>query len=67
MNNGNEAIKNEKKEKNYYERILKDLEIDKKNILARQELANNRIEVGKQLLLDLDRKTKGQDIFLINF
>jgi uncharacterized membrane protein YgaE (UPF0421/DUF939 family) len=34
LNNWNAAIKNEKKEKNYYERILKDLEIDKKNILA---------------------------------
>ncbi len=58
LNNWNEKIKNEEKEKNYYERILKDLEIDRKNLLARQELAKEKIEVGKQLLLDLDSQSK---------
>tara|TARA_R110002049_G_C8957848_1_gene546408 strand:+ start:17 stop:790 length:774 start_codon:yes stop_codon:yes gene_type:complete len=67
INNWNDNKKNVKAELNYYNRILDDLEMDKQLIVQSLEKADKRIDISKELLLELDSGTKSKKYLLNKF
>lgn len=67
INNWNDQKKNSASELTYYHRILDDFELDKQLIAELLEKDNKRIEVSKEILLDLDSGTKDKNYLLNKF
>ncbi|MDT0622683.1 DUF6090 family protein [Croceitalea vernalis] len=65
INNWNEQKKNDEAEREYYCRILQDLELDKQKINEIIATYDNRIRVSKEILLELD-SGKNDKNFLLN-
>jgi hypothetical protein len=67
INNWNDHIKNVESELNYYNRILDDFEMDKQLIVQSLEKADKRIDISKELLLELHSGTKSKNYLLNKF
>ena len=65
INNWNDQKKSAETELLYYQRILDDFKLDKQLIGELLEQNNNRIDLSKEILLDLDSVTKDKH-YLIN-
>ncbi|WP_298371203.1 DUF6090 family protein [uncultured Lutibacter sp.] len=67
INNWNENRKNKIAEADYYCRILDDFELNEKLIDDTTELINNKIELCKELILDLNKIPNERDEILNKF
>jgi len=67
INNWNENRKNKIAEADYYCRILDDFELNEKLIDDTTELINNKIELCKELILDLNKIPNERDKILNKF
>jgi len=67
INNWNENRKNKITEADYYCRILDDFELNEKLIDDTTELINNKIELCKELILDLNKIPNERDEILNKF
>ena len=61
VNNWNTERLNRQTEKNYYCQLVIDFESDKTDLLKLIEASKQRVKVTKQLLVDLDAKTKTKE------
>ena len=67
INIWNDEAKQKKTEQDYYCRILEDLELDKERIQTLSQDANERIQISKELLLELDSGKKDKNYLLNKF
>lgn len=67
INNWNEDQKSKSSEIVYYQKVLENLELEKALIDSLSKQANQRIEVSKQILLDLDSGIKDKNYILNQF
>jgi len=67
INNWNEHRKNKLTEHEYYCKLLSDFELDRQNIAVLYKESEHKIEVSKQLLLDLNNKNKDKSYLLNNY
>jgi len=67
INNWNSGRLERKAETEYYCQLLIDFELDKVELLELIQESKQRVEVAKQLLLDLDAQTKTKEEILLTF
>jgi hypothetical protein len=65
VNNWNTERLNRQTEKNYYCQLVIDFESDKTDLLKLIEASKQRVKVTKQLLVDLDAKTKTKEELIL--
>ena len=64
LNNWNAERLERKSETDYYCQLLVDFELDKAELLELTEVSKQRVELSKELLLDLDAQTKTKEELL---